>query len=206
MSASPQSKKSLPEITIIGFGPAGSLLATLLGLKGYRVVVFEKRPDMRQQNISAGRSINLALANRGIKPLQAAGVMEKVEKLLITMEGRMIHPLNGEQQLQKYGQQPHEVIYSVSRGDLNSLLMDAAEQQPQTSTFFDADIDEINIDEKTIRYTNDGETHSHHFEILIGADGGGSKVRNAIEEKTDNPSKSILPLLVILASMIKEFE
>jgi kynurenine 3-monooxygenase len=173
---------NLRKITILGGGPAGSLLATLLGKKGYHVTVFEKRPDMRKHDISAGRSINLALANRGIKPLQAAGVMEKVNKILITMEGRMIHPVEGELQLQKYGQQAHEVIYSVSRGDLNSILMDAAEENPQVNINFEVDINNVDLDKKVISYNLDGTQQEHHFDILIGADGAGSMVRKAIDK------------------------
>ena len=185
---------SLPKITIVGCGPAGSLLATLLGKKGYAVTVFEKRPDMRKHDISAGRSINLALANRGIKPLKAAGVMDTVEKILITMEGRMIHPVEGELQLQKYGQQAHEVIYSVSRGDLNSILMDAAEENTNVDLIFEADIDEVDLEQQVIRYNLDGEQKQHHFEILIGADGAGSVVRNAIDATTNNDADSIYHL------------
>ncbi len=186
---------NLPKITIVGCGPAGSLLATLLGKKGYTVSVFEKRPDMRKQNISAGRSINLALANRGIKPLKAAGVMDIVSKILIAMKGRMIHPVEGELQLQKYGQQPHEVIYSVSRGDLNSILMDAAEENPQVNLVFNADIDNVDLEQKVISYqlqgTNSSDLKQHHFDILIGADGAGSVVRNAIDKENANDSSSI---------------
>ncbi len=195
MSKSSESNNSQAAITIVGCGPAGSLLATLLGKKGYQVTVFEKRPDMRKHDISAGRSINLALANRGIKPLQAAGVMEKVEALLITMEGRMIHPLEGELQLQKYGQQPHEVIYSVSRGDLNSLLMDAAEENSQVRLHFDASIEDVDLENKTITYLHNGKKLEHSFEILIGADGAGSVVRNAIELTSKNKSIHFLKQL-----------
>jgi len=185
---------SRPKITIIGCGPAGSLLATLLGKKGYTVSVFEKRPDMRKHDISAGRSINLALANRGIKPLKAAGVMDIVSKILITMKGRMIHPVEGELQLQKYGQQPHEVIYSVSRGDLNSILMDAAEENSNVELIFDTEIDAVDLEQKVIRYKIDGENKQHNFEILIGADGAGSVVRNAIDTTSNNEADSIYHL------------
>src|SRR4029450_9729387 len=115
-------------VTIIGAGLAGTLLAILLARAGYQVSVFERMPDMRRTRIPAGRSINLALAARGIRPLEMAGVMEEVMPLLIPMPGRMLHGADGSLTFVAYGQREHEVIYSVSRPGLNRILLDAAEK------------------------------------------------------------------------------
>ena len=78
-------------VTIVGAGPAGSLLGILLARRGLPITVFERRADMRREAMSAGRSINLALADRGIHALEHAGVLEAVRPLMIPMRGRMIH-------------------------------------------------------------------------------------------------------------------
>ncbi len=198
MNSTPQKPQSSPtKITIIGCGPAGSLLATLLAQKKYQVDVFEQRVDMRIENISAGRSINLALANRGIVPLQVAGVMKKIEARLTTMEGRMLHDENGNQTLQKYGQKAHEVIYSVSRGDLNKILMDAAEATGQVNITFNSNITQVDFDNNQIHYNVGKESRIHEYDILIGADGAGSIVRSWIEKYYENDNKakfSVIPL------------
>ena len=103
------------KVTIAGAGLAGALLAVLLARRGFDVTVLERRPDLRKVAIAAGRSINLALANRGIAALRAAGVMDRVEPLLIPMRGRMLHLADGETTLSPYGQRDDEVIFSVSR-------------------------------------------------------------------------------------------
>ena len=86
-------------IIIIGAGLVGSMMSIYLGQRGYQVEVYEKLPDIRKESISAGRSINLALANRGIRPMKQLGIMDKVEKLLIPMKGRMLHDIQGNLQL-----------------------------------------------------------------------------------------------------------
>ena len=83
--------KTKKNILIIGAGLCGSLLALRLGQRGYKVQVVEKRPDIRQSNLSSGRSINLALSNRGLKALQMVGLEDKVKSISIPMYGRMLH-------------------------------------------------------------------------------------------------------------------
>ncbi|MDN5924535.1 MAG: FAD-dependent oxidoreductase, partial [Xanthomonadales bacterium] len=114
------------DITIIGAGLVGALLATLLAQRGKRVHVFEKRPDPRQQGFAGGRSINLALSERGIHALRAAGLAEQVLAQAVMMRGRMVHDRDGSTNLQPYGIDDSEVNWSVSRGGLNIQLLDAA--------------------------------------------------------------------------------
>ena len=117
-------------ITIIGAGLAGSLLALMLARRGLEVDVYERRADMRRRRVAGGRSINLALANRGLAALDRAGLAREVRELLVTMRGRMVHEPGTDATMQPYGQRDEEVIYSVSRSGLNELLMDAAERHP----------------------------------------------------------------------------
>lgn len=172
-------------ITLIGAGPVGSLTAIYLAQRGYEVSVFEKRPDMRKTDISAGRSINLALANRGIHPLNEVGLMYKVDPMLIPMNGRMVHDQAGQTNFQAYGQRKEEVIYSVSRGDLNKLLMDEAEATEQVTLHFNQAVTDVDFDQKTVSFTDEvtGEQTIHPFELLIGADGSGSVIRHAVHKQ-----------------------
>lgn len=115
-------------VMVVGAGLTGSLLAILLARRGHRVRLYERQKDMRRAPLDAGRSINLALAARGIRALELAGVMDEVRPLLIPLPGRMLHDLNGKLTFVPYGQRPEEVIYSVSRPGLNGILLDAAER------------------------------------------------------------------------------
>jgi len=114
-------------ITLIGGGLVGALLAQQLAQRGFAVEVFEKRPDPRRSGFLGGRSINLALAERGLQALRTAGLADDVLQRAVMMRGRMVHDLEGNSALQRYGVDDSEVIWSVSRGALNMLLLDAAE-------------------------------------------------------------------------------
>ena len=134
---------------IIGSGLAGPLLAIYLSQRGFIVDLYEKRSDLRIENISVGKSINLALSHRGIKALKSAHVFDKIEPLLIPMKGRMIHLLNGEVEFQPYSVHPYEYINSVSRGALNKILMTKAEESGKVKIHFNHSLSEI--DEPLIR-------------------------------------------------------
>ena len=108
-------------IKILGSGLCGSLLSIILAKRGYAVEVYEARQDPRKLSQAAGRSINLAMSSRGINALKYAGIFDQVKPLLIPMTGRMLHLKNGAKELQPYGQKKDEVIYSVSRFNLNQL-------------------------------------------------------------------------------------
>ena len=109
---------------MVGAGLAGSLLALLLARRGFAVTLYDRRSDPRTAVNCAGRSINLALAARGIRALERARVMEHIRPLLIAMRGRMLHNRSGECELQRYGRRAEEVIYSVGRAALNRALLD----------------------------------------------------------------------------------
>ncbi|PCI60607.1 MAG: kynurenine 3-monooxygenase [Gammaproteobacteria bacterium] len=170
----------LTKITLAGGGLVGSLLALVLAKKGYQVDVFESRPDLRKVDISAGKSINLALANRGIKPLNDLGLMSDIKKMLIPMCGRMVHIDGQTANLQPYGQQKHEVIYSISRGELNGYLITQAELTGKVNFYFEHKLTDVNFDHNQLTLIHKGEELTHHFDHLIGTDGANSQVRKAI--------------------------
>ncbi len=115
------------KITLIGAGLIGSLLSIYLAKRGHKVTMFERRPDLRSNRISAGRSINLALSDRGWRGLAGVGISSDIRNVSIPMKGRMMHSVDGKLNFQNYGRED-QAIYSVSRGGLNCVMMDLAEQ------------------------------------------------------------------------------
>ncbi len=175
-----ESNPNQQSLTLIGGGLVGSLLAIVLANKGYKVEVYESRSDMRTTDISAGRSINLALANRGIKPLAELGLMDELNELLIPMKGRMVH-IDGEpSNFQAYGQGQDDVIYSVSRGQLNSFLMDKAEATGNVTFYFEHRVTAIDFKRQQFTVNYQGQEQQLSFTRLLGADGANSPLRQAI--------------------------
>ena len=170
------------KIAIIGAGLVGSLMAIYLKKRGYDVAIYERRPDMRKGNVAAGRSINLALSNRGWKPLVEVGLESEVEKMVIPMKGRMMHDLRGNLTFQSYGKED-EAINSISRGGLNQLLIEQAEKVGVTTHFEHKCLD---VDYETSEATLDhnGLVVKVTADIIIGADGAYSAVRQVLQ-KTD---------------------
>ena len=168
-------------ISIVGGGLAGALLATLLAQRGYSVEILERRGDPREKGYEGGRSINLALAERGMHALRLAGLETEVLAQAVMMRGRMVHFHDGRTELQPYGQNDAEVIWSVHRGRLNITLLDAAEKAGAKITF-NARVHHINFEQRSIQLMNDqsNQQSTHNFAVLIGADGAGSMVRQAM--------------------------
>ncbi|WP_242133453.1 FAD-dependent oxidoreductase [Aestuariivivens marinum] len=168
-------------IIIIGAGLCGSLLALRLGQRGYNVMVYEMRPDLRKVNISAGRSINLAFSNRGNKAMKLVGLEDKVKALCIPMYGRMIHDRNGNTFQFNYSGRKHEYINSVSRGQLNALLLDEAEKHENVSLYFNKKCKSVNF-QKTTALFKDYNTNTEFEEdadVIIATDGAGSAMRKS---------------------------
>ena len=164
-------------LTIIGGGLAGALLATLLAQRGWAVDVYEKRGDPRVHGYAGGRSINLALAERGKYALRQAHVEDAVMAKAVMMRGRFVHPLHGAPGLQRYGRDDSEVIWSVSRGELNIALLDAA-QAAGAKLHFDHGLSRVDFDSGLAHFRRaDGIETVRPFQALVGADGAGSALR-----------------------------
>ena len=180
------------KIIIVGAGLVGSLLGVMLGKRGYEVDLYEKRGDQRKVDADSGRSINLALSSRGIKALQHAGTYEKVKPLLIPMRGRMLHQTDGSQQFSAYGQREHEVIYSVPRGELNNLMVNEAVVAEPVHVIFDQKCTGVDFENRIVKFesTADGSVSEKPFDLIIGTDGAGSKVRRDLMSAIDGKSTS----------------
>ncbi|WP_237274973.1 FAD-dependent oxidoreductase [Tenacibaculum ovolyticum] len=168
-------------ILIIGAGLCGSLLALRLAQRGYKVAVYESRPDLRTTDISAGRSINLALSDRGFKALRLCGVEEKAREICIPMYGRLIHDIKGNTFASNYSGREGEYINSISRGDLNGILLTEAEKHENVTIHFNKKCSSVDI-ENTIAHFKDYKTKeefSINTDVIFGTDGAGSILRKS---------------------------
>lgn len=168
-------------VTLIGAGLNGPLLAIGLVRRGFKVQIFERRPDMRRVSISAGRSINLAISTRGIHALSQAGLWSGMQNIIIPMRGRMMHAVNSELTFQPYGKDEAEVINSISRADLNSALLDAAEAEG-VRILFQRRCTGINLKtgDMQVRDEKSGETRTVNCGAVIGCDGSTSVLRGSM--------------------------
>lgn len=172
------------KIIIVGAGLCGSLLAIRLAQRGYKISLYERRPDMRKTNTEAGRSINLALSARGLKALEIASLQEKVLDNTIPMRGRMIHPLGEEAFLSPYSSRSTDYINSVSRPGLNILLLNEIEKYENIELHFDSQVSHVNIKEASIEFQSNNMKQTDHGTIVIGTDGAGSIVRRSMMPHT----------------------
>jgi kynurenine 3-monooxygenase len=162
---------------VIGAGLVGSLLSIYLSKRGYKVKIYERRADMRRQEMIAGRSINLALSDRGIKALEEVGLMDEIRKICIPMHGRFMHNADGSTAYQAYGKEG-QYINSVSRSELNCKLMDLAEENG-VQILFNEKCNNIEWTENKIEFekTNSPELEKVKADLIFGSDGAFSAAR-----------------------------
>jgi kynurenine 3-monooxygenase len=170
---------SSTKVTLIGAGPAGSQLAIYLAKRGFPVEIYERRPDMRRVEISAGRSINLAISTRGIHALQEVGVLDSIMKIAVPMKGRMMHAVAGELTFQPYGKDDTEVIYAILRNELNVALMNEAEKYPNVKIHFNERCTgmDFKTGEVELRHEISAQARTIPTEVVIGTDGSASAIR-----------------------------
>ena len=171
------------KIAIAGAGLCGTMMAIRLAEYGYQIDLYERRTDLRKTDISAGRSINLALSDRGLKALDMIGLKEKVSEEIIPMHGRMIHPSKGENAMYSYSGRKGEYINSVSRGGLNMTLLDEAEKSDLINLYFEANVGSVDIKKTSLTVIIDGKESVKEYDLIIGSDGAGSSVRRTIQKQ-----------------------
>lgn len=170
-------------IAIVGGGLVGSLWAVYLARKGHDVHVFDRRSDIRKVRIVQGKSINLALSERGWKGLAGAGIREEIEKVALPMKGRLMHAVSGDLTFQPYGRE-NQAIYSVSRGLLNQTLLNCAAAFENVQMTFDHFCKDIDLDTNTITFADLKENKDTHytFDRIFGTDGAFSAVRLRLQK------------------------
>lgn len=170
-------------IAIMGAGLVGSLLSLYLAKRGHKVDLYERRPDLRKNLIDGGRSINLALSDRGWRTLRGIGIEEAVRQVAIPMHGRMMHDEQGNLTFQPYGKEG-QAIYSVSRSGLNAALMNVSEPNPNITYHFSRQATDVNLptNEVQLRNLETGSIETVQPDLLFGADGAFSVVRGAMQK------------------------
>ena len=172
------------KVIIVGAGLVGSLWAIYMSKAGYKVTIYERRSDIRKAEISAGKSINLALSYRGWKALRGAGVDDEVKKIALPMYNRIMHDLEGNLTTQAYGKKD-QAIYSVSRGLLNSIMMTMAEEKGNAEIHYNYKCYDADL-ENGIVYFEDaltGEKKQDQADLVFAADGAFSAIRyNAMQK------------------------
>ena len=174
---------------IIGAGLAGSLMGCYLARAGYRVSIYERRPDPRAKGYLGGRSINLALSIRGISGLAGADLADMVMNTeAIPMRGRMIHPgsmgVGTAPIFQPYSHDPGDAINSVSRGGLNLALIHAAAAYENVQIIFDCPCLDVDLDAPAAIFDSARGPKRVGADLILGADGAFSPVRARLQ-KTD---------------------
>ncbi len=170
------------KVVLVGAGLSGALLSIMLARKGCNVVVYEKRPDMRVNKLNAGRSINLALSDRGLKAIEKIGMKDQILDRAISMHGRMVHPLEGDVNLQPYSGKKDRYINSISRSELNMALLDKADEYEDIKIHFDSPCVGFNYQSGYAKFDRPrtGVTITELPHTTIAADGAGSVLRKAM--------------------------
>lgn len=173
----------MEKIAVTGAGLVGSLQAIYLAQKGHEVHVYERRPDLRKAEMLGGRSINLALSDRGWRALEGVGIADEIRKIAIPMYSRKIHMPDGSLVEQPYGKEG-QAIYSVSRGGLNQRLMNLADDYENVHYHFDHRCDDVNLDQAELEFTNTatGESVKTKYDRIFGTDGAYSAIRQRMQK------------------------
>ncbi len=179
---------------VVGAGLVGSLWSIFLAKRGYEVQLYEGRSDMRKAGFIGGRSINLAMSDRGWKALEKADIKSKIESVAIPMYGRMMHNIDGDLAFQAYGKEG-QAIFSVSRGGLNLELLNIADSFDKVQLCFDQRCRGVDLDTNTVKFEHNqtGEINIVQSPLIFGADGAFSAVRNSMQKNNRfNYSQSYL--------------
>ena len=168
-------------VVIVGAGLVGSLLACYLGRRGYRVDVYERRPDPRSATAERGRSINLALSERGLDALRRIDLVDTVMAPALPMHGRMIHAVDGQTTFQAYSARGDRAINSIGRAALNETLLDAAEATPGVTVCFDSRLAGYDLASNTLTFELGGTTFEVTPDVVLADDGFGSVVRQSLQ-------------------------
>ena len=172
------------KVCIIGAGLVGTMLASYLAQRGFKVDLFEKRPDIRKDFISGNRTIAMSISHRGFKGLAGIGLSKFVDDHTIPKHSRMVHKKDGTTMSQQYGKDGH-TINTVNRRQLNEALIDKAESTGAVTFYFEHECEVLNPDTGEISFRNyqTNDLTSREYRYIIGADGLFSNIRNILEDQ-----------------------
>jgi len=173
----------MEKIAVVGGGLVGGMEAVYLAQNGFNVDIYERRDDIRNAELVAGKSINLALSDRGWKALRGIGLEDKIRSIAIPMRGRKIHSLDGKQNFQPYGIEDQS-IWSVSRGGLNQQLLEKADSYKNCNLYFNHKCTDVYLETNTLCFEFEGKTIQKSYDRIIGTDGAFSAIRSRLQ-KTD---------------------
>jgi kynurenine 3-monooxygenase len=173
----------MEKVAIIGGGLVGAMQAIYMAQKGFNVDVYERRDDIRYAQFVAGKSINLALSDRGWEALRKIDMEDEIRQIAIPMRGRKIHNVDGSQVFQPYGIYDQS-IWSVSRGGLNQRLLLKADKFDNCNLFFNHKCIDIDLKETQLTLEANGKQEVKKYDRILGTDGAFSSVRSRLE-RTD---------------------
>lgn len=172
----------MKKVTIVGGGLVGSLLAVMMAKRGFQVEVYERRPDIRDAVLAGGKSINLAISDRGWRAVELVGITEPIREIAIPMYGRKMHAVSGEITDQPYGLEG-QAIYSISRGGLNARMLDIAESVGDVKLHFNERCVGVDFDQNLVLVQNEvtGKKTTVQSDLVFGTDGAFSAVRSEMQ-------------------------
>ncbi|MER8058125.1 MULTISPECIES: FAD-dependent monooxygenase [unclassified Streptomyces] len=164
-------------VLVAGGGIAGQALAFWLARGGHRVTVVERFPALR----AAGAQVDLR--GQGIEAVERMGLLDAVRGRLVDEAGVALIDARGKARAtimantSGKGRQTLTSEYEIMRGDLVRILHDATRDDAEY--VFGKSVDGFAQDEhRVVAHFSDGTRGE--YDLLVGADGQGSRIRRAI--------------------------
>ncbi len=173
----------LMHAVVIGAGPVGCLAATVLSQSGLSVTLIERRAGVaRPEHVSGRRTIGLSISPRGMRALEQAGCGAAVRAVAVRMDRRVLHFGEDEHSTSLYS--PGCWNFAVSRRDLNEVLLQSVLSRERVTAEFQAACKQIDLERKTVvMETPAGDVVQLGYDLLVGADGASSVVRDELEAR-----------------------
>lgn len=179
----------IEKVAIIGAGPSGLLLAHYLLRRGdkYQIDIYERRSDPRIVSFAKSRTFPISLNERGMSALRKIeGLEEAVKAISLEMKGAVFHQKNGKTRFT-----PRQTsLFTLDRTNLAIALLESLTKKydnTRLNIHFNCQCKQVDFTTKTVilkKVTEDSnsiedETYTIDYDLLIGADGAFSAVRES---------------------------